>query len=300
MKSAKFVLFLTLAFVLIITGCGKSTDKAASGSAPSPQASGASSPQASSAAVEQEVVKIVTNNQVPFPKFYNIDANGNTSGYIVDYYKLLEERLPEYKFEYEAADFNGQLIGTETGKYDIAGFVWFKNKEREDKFVFSEPFGYSLTVLAVKNDRNDIHSLDDVVGKKLVPMAPNSGLRGIVLEYNRQHPGKEFKLTDVDKWTIAGDLQSVASGQYDVDFKNLTQFEAVNEELKLGLKIASLVTKEPAYFLFNKNKPELAEKFGKVTKELIEDGTLPKLSEKWFGFDHFKALEEIQQQLSIK
>ncbi|WP_240422058.1 transporter substrate-binding domain-containing protein [Paenibacillus periandrae] len=288
MKLNKLTLLLTLTTTLMVTAC---SNNAANNGNSSP------SPTVSSSGAKQTVVKVATSS-VPFPALYNIDDKGNTSGYVVDYFKILEERLPEYKFQYEPADINGQLIGTETGKYDIAGWVWFKNAERQEKYVFSEPFGYSPTVLTTKKERNDIHSLDDVVNKKLVPMTPNSGLRSIILEYNRQHPGKEIAITDVDKFTIAGDLKMVASGQYDVDYKNLAQVEAVNKELNLGLKVAAVITKEPIYFLFNKKQGELAEKIGKITKELKENGTLSKLSEKWYGFDVYKDTTEIQQYLT--
>ncbi|MED0747305.1 transporter substrate-binding domain-containing protein [Aeribacillus composti] len=48
--------------------------------------------------------------------------------------------------------------------------------------------------------------------------------------------------------------------------------------------------------VYNKKHKELAEKIDKATAELIEDGTLPKLAEKWFGVDFFKDLDYIKKE----
>ncbi|WP_327872989.1 transporter substrate-binding domain-containing protein [Aeribacillus composti] len=50
------------------------------------------------------------------------------------------------------------------------------------------------------------------------------------------------------------------------------------------------------YIVYNKKHKELAEKIDKATAELIEDGTLPKLAEKWFGVDFFKDLDYIKKE----
>jgi L-cystine transport system substrate-binding protein len=285
MKSSKLIVILTVAMaLLLVSACSNNNNS--SNDAPTNSNANSAAPT---------VVK-VSIPSVPFPGFNNIDANGKQTGYNVDYLELLEQKLPEYKFDYETVDYQAMLIGTDTGKYDLAASVWFKNAEREQKYIYNHEYGYSLTVLATKEDRNDIQTLDDLVGKKIVPFVPTSGLRSIILEYNRNHQGAEITIEDIDKSTVAGDLKQVASGKYDVDYKNLSQVQAVNKELDLGLKVAGIVSKESAHFIFNKNKAEFAQRVEDVTKELIADGTLSELAVKWFGYDFFLPIEEIQQQ----
>lgn len=242
---------------------------------------------------DREVVKVVTST-IPLPAFWNIDLEGKGTGYVADYIEILEDELPQYDFQYELGDGSAQLLGVETGKYDMAAYTWFKNEEREQKYLFTEPFGNSYTVLITKDDRDDIHSLEDVVGKSVVPMTPISGLRAPINKFNEQNKDKQIVVDNVDKYTIEQDLKWVAEGKYDVDFKNLTAFTEVNEKLNLDLKIASVVTREPVYFLFNKEKEQLAKDVEEVTKKLIEDGTLSELSNKWFGFDSFEEIEDVQ------
>src|SRR5690606_27830155 len=107
MKSFKFAISLAILFALVLTACGGNSKEASNANG-------------------KKVVKVALTN-APFPQFNNIDASGKQTGYTLDYLALLEERLPEYKFEYEAVDATAMLIGTETGKYDMAATVMFKN-----------------------------------------------------------------------------------------------------------------------------------------------------------------------------
>ena len=64
----------------------------------------------------------------------------------------------------------------------------------------------------------------------------------------------------------------------------------------MPLKVGGIVSKEPTFVVFRKDHEELAAKFDEITKELIEDGTLPALAEKWFGVNFFEDLDYINQQ----
>ncbi|RKN80556.1 amino acid ABC transporter substrate-binding protein [Paenibacillus ginsengarvi] len=277
-------LLIVTAILLLLAGCGKEATQASAGGQ-----------SGSSAKTTPKVVKAALNT-VPVPLFSYLDENNKPAGFMIDYLKELEKKLPDYKFEYESADNEGQLIGTDTGKYAFAANFWFKNPEREKKYLYpQQEFGYSITALAVKPERNDIKTLDDLVGKKLVPMTPVSGFRYILKDYNLNHPGKEIKIEDVEKTTPADDLKLVESGKYDAHLLNVVHFEDAVKKLNLNLKVGGIISKEPVYLLFNKNQTELAKIIDEKTVELIKDGTLPKLSEKWFRVDVFKSLEYVQQ-----
>ncbi|GAA3403498.1 transporter substrate-binding domain-containing protein [Paenibacillus hodogayensis] len=281
-----------LASALAVTACGSSSNKD-NGGAPS---TGGGQP----AAAKVTVLK-VARNAVPNPPFSYLNDKNVMDGYTVEYLKLLDERLEEYKFEYEEIAREAMLVGVESGKYDFAANFYYRNPEREAKYLFSAvEYGYSLNSLIVKKDRDDIRSLDDMKGKKLTPMSPSTGLRTLVVDYNKKNASNPILVEDIDAVTDAEAVQWVASGKYDAFLTNTTVFENVNAQLKLPLKIAAYVTKEPIWVLFNKDKKDLAARFDEATKALIDDGTLPALSEKWFGVNMFKSLKDVNEQYKFK
>jgi L-cystine transport system substrate-binding protein len=283
MKKISFVTII-LASAIALTACGSSPTK--DNSAAPTTGSGAAAPKVT-------VLK-VAQNAVPNPPFSSLNDKNVMEGYTVEYLKLLDERLDEYKFEYEQIAREAMLVGVETGKYDFAANFYYRNPEREAKYLFGKvEYGHSLNSLIVKNDRNDIKSLDDMRGKKLTPMSPSTGLRTLVVDYNKKNANNPIIAEDIDAVTDAESIQWVAAGKYDAYLTNKTVFDNVNAQLKLPLKVAAYVTKEPIWVLFNKEKKDLAARFDEVTKAMIDDGTLPKLSEKWFNVNMFKPIEEV-------
>jgi L-cystine transport system substrate-binding protein len=241
------------------------------------------------------VVKVGVSNDIT-PPFWSADSNNNPVGYDIDYLNALEKKLPQYKFAYEWGDEEAQLLATDTGKYAFTLGFFFKTPERAQKFLYPEnAFGYSVTALVTKTDRNDIKTLDDMVGKKFPPVSASGGLRSILNNYNTQHPDSQLTLESIDKPSTADNLKSVAEGNADAIFLNVVTFDAINKKLNLPLKISGVVSKEPVYLVFNKNQTKLQQDIDKATSELITDGTLSGLSQKWFNVDFFKDIDYLNQ-----
>lgn len=244
----------------------------------------------------REIIKVALSDEVNPPFLYTDDDN-NPIGYDMDYMAEIEKKLPEYKFEYQFGEEETNLVGVDTGKFDLAINWFFSNPDREEKFLYPEnEYGYSLTALIVKSDRDDIQTLDDMVGKKFPPMPPGGGLRTILNGYNAQNPDNPLTIETMDHPSNADNLKRVDDGRADAVFLNKTTFDAIQEELQLDLKIGGVVSKEPIYVVMSKDHTELAQKFDEATAELIEDGTLSELSEKWFGTDIFQDLEYINEK----
>lgn len=280
MKKCSIIAIISFALLLIITAC--SSDE--------------NNKQSKTTEDGKKVVTVALSDEVNPPFLYTDDKN-NPIGFDMDYLKEVEKRLPDYKFEYVFGEEEANLVGVDTGKYTFAINWFFKNPEREKKFLYPEhEYGYSLTALVVHKDRNDIRSLEDMVGKKLAPMPPSGGLRTILNGYNAKNPDKQIEIETIEHPSNADNLKGVAEGRYDAVFINVTTFKEIQKELNLDLKIGGIVSKEPVYVVFNKNETELAKKFDEITAELIENGTLAKLAEKWFGVNFFEDLEYIQRE----
>lgn len=234
-----------------------------------------------------KVVKIaLVNDAKPFTY---IDSNGDASGYDAEVLKEINKKLPQYKFEFSGMSQSAVLLGVDSDKYDLGTCHFYKSAEREKKYLFpDEPFGLSDLKLVTKKDRNDINSMADLVGKKLVPIPANDARYTIVKDYNAKNPDKQVKLETIDALNPADTFKMVASGQYDAAVYPAAAFPAVQKSLNLDIKLTGTVAKVPTYFVLNKKDTQLKADIDKTLKELKTDGTLSKLSVKWYGEDLYK------------
>ncbi|WP_141432235.1 transporter substrate-binding domain-containing protein [Bacillus sp. 03113] len=279
MKRLWITAILTLGLIFLITGCSQSTNA-----------------ENKNANQKQTVVKVALSDEINPPFLYTDDKN-NPIGYDIDYLKALDKKLPGYKFEYIFGEEESNLVGVSSGKYNFAINWFFKNPEREQKFLFPQhEFGYSLTSLVTKKGRNDIKTLDDMVGKTFPPVSPSGGLRSILNGYNEKHPNNPLKLESIDNPSTADNLKKVSNGEADAIFINVTTFKEAQKTLNLDLKVGGVVSKEPIWVVFNKDQSDLAKEIDKATEELTNDGTLSKLAEKWFKVDFFKDLDYINKE----
>ena len=95
-----------------------------------------------------EIIKVALSDEVN-PPFLYTDGNNAPIGYDMDYLEEVEKKLDgKYEFEYQFGEEESNLIGVSTNKFDFAINWFFKNPEREEKFLYGDPeYGYSMTAL---------------------------------------------------------------------------------------------------------------------------------------------------------
>lgn len=258
---------------------------------------GCSSDEDASDSSGAKVIKVALSDEVN-PPFLYTDSDNKPVGYDIDYLNAIEEKLDgTYTFKYQFGAEESNLIGVSTKKSDFAINWFFKNPEREEKFLYGDPeYGYSMTALIVQKDNTDIQSLEDLQGKKLAPMAPSGGLRTIINSYNEKNPAKAVEIDTIEQPSNADNLKGLAEGRYDAVFLNVSTFNAIQEEMNLNIKVGGVVSKEPVYIVYNKDNKEIQQAINEATKELTDDGTLSELAEKWFNVDFFQDIEYINKE----
>lgn len=226
-----------------------------------------------------------------------VDEKGEKHGYEYDVLLEVNKRLKDYQLDIQAVPPETQDVMMESGDAKVATGGYFKNAQREQNFLLPEsPIGASsLMVYVLKGNENKYNSFEDVVkaNLKLVPLTPNGGAYRIVDEWNKKH-GNLLKEIPVQSGVSAAErVKSLKEGQYDALIipNNLGVEELA---AKQGVELAAI--KEPikvnaTYVIVNKKEEKLAGEINDALKELRADGTLAKISTKWYKDDLLKLLK---------
>ena len=243
------------------------------------------------------VAHTVTNVPYDF-----LDEKGNADGFEIAVLKAVDELLPEYEFKFNGVSDEELLIGTESGKYQVGTKGAWITEERKKKFLIpSNPLAASVIGIAFrKENANQIKDLESFAkfSGKLIPISPQSAQFSVIQEFNEKHPSNQIKLVPSDVFDIADSYLWVLEGRYDAYFVLKLSFEKnVLKETgpyrQFADKLAYVPYKGiPTWPLFNKKEVELAAAYDKAVQTLKENGTISKLSLKYFGEDLFNFVSD--------
>lgn len=226
-----------------------------------------------------------------------VDEKGEKHGYEYDVLLEVNKRLKDYQLDIQAVPPETQDVMMESGDAKVATGGYFKNAQREQNFLLPEsPIGASsLMVYVLKGNANKYNSFEDVVkaNLKLVPLTPNGGAYRIVDEWNKKHGNLLQEIPVQSGVSVAERVKGLKEGQYDALIipNNLGVEELA---AKQGVELATI--KEPikvnaTYVVVNKKEEKLAGEINEALKELRADGTLAKISTKWYKDDLLKLLQ---------
>ena len=226
-----------------------------------------------------------------------VDEKGEKHGYEYDVLLEVNKHLKDYQLDIQAVPPETQDVMMESGDAKVATGGYFKNAQREQNFLLPEsPIGASsLMVYVLKGNENKYNSFEDVVkaNLKLVPLTPNGGAYRIVDEWNKKHGNLLKEIPVQSGVSVAERVKGLKEGQYDALIipNNLGVEELA---AKQGIELAAI--KEPikvnaTYVIVNKKEEKLAGEINEALKELRADGTLAKISTKWYKDDLLKLLK---------
>lgn len=261
---------LTAALLLAACGGDKSAD---------------SSTEAAKEDGVQEII-VGTGNQMLNIAYINEDDK--LDGYDIDLLKAIDKKVEAISFKYESMDFSSLLLNLESGKIDMIAHNMAKNKEREEKFLFNkQPYNAIPTHIVVNEKTDDINSLDDLQGKT-VGLVPTSNASLFFEKYKKDN-NLNTKITYISDTT---DLNNqLKTGRIDAIFSFPFSVNASNEKSDAQQKIVGdELMFTDIYFLFDKKGTKIADEVDVAVKELIADGTVAELLEKWFDADYSAQL----------
>jgi L-cystine transport system substrate-binding protein len=279
-------LLLAVLLVVALAGCGSQPTQSGTPATGEP-ASGETD------AGKQEVKKIGVGTMGTYYPFSYVDEKGRVTGFDIEVLREVEKRVEGIQFEFKPTPWDSMFLGLEAGKYQVVANQITKNPEREQKYLFTDNSYFTCqSVIIVKKGRKDIKSLDDLQGKT-VGSAVGDSFTKILEDYNKEHNNAiNIKYYDgTDPTTI---LQDVAAGRIDAYLNDPIMASETAKKLGLDVEIVEKpVEAVPAYFVFRKDEEgqALKEKVDKALAEMIQDGTLSKMSIEWFGKDYTKPVQ---------
>ena len=255
------------------------------------------------ASSSEQVITLQVAHTQSYAPYDFINDKGESDGFEVAILKAVDEKLTNYQFEYTGTSDEDLLIGLESGKYDIGTKGAWYTAERAEKFVIpEEAIAASIIGFTIrKEDEKRFTDIDHFASEKgkLVPISPQNAQYNVIQEYNKtaKHP---IDLTEAESFTVADAYAWVLEGRYDAYFDIKLSFEnAVLKEDGSYHQYANQLTWFPykgikTYPLLHKSdqNADFAKEYDAVIKELQADGTIAKLSEKYFGEDVFSYVTD--------
>ncbi len=242
------------------------------------------------------VVKTVVSSSEP-PLAW-ADEKGAIHGYEYDVLQAVNKELKSYELKIEAVPPETQDVLMESGEAKVAAGGYFANEQRKKNFILPEnPIGVSaFSVYVPASEASKYKNLDDVVkaNVKLAPFTPNGGAFRIMTEWNKQHNNVLGESVPVrSNFSQAERVRGIKEGQFGalVTPNNLGIEDLGKKE---GLDIVALpepLQVNKTYVLVNKKEEKLGAEINAALKKLHDDGTLGKISEKWYKSDYFKLLK---------
>lgn len=252
-----------------LTACSGSTAPASSSSAES----GAG---ADLGLVKDGTLTVATEGTYRPFSFHGDGGTGALTGYDVEIIQAVAEKL-DLKVEFQETQWDAIFAGLDAGRFDVIANQVTINDEREEKYLFSEPYTVSPGVIVVKDDDDSISSFDDLEGK--------TAAQSLTSNWNELAKESGAKIEAVEGWAQAVAL--LRQGRVDATINDkLTFLDYETTDGPTGLKIAAETDEagEQA-FTFTKDKTALVKAVDGALDELRADGTLAEISEKYFGED---------------
>lgn len=224
---------------------------------------------------EGETETLIMATNASFPPYEYVEGE-TIVGIDAEIAGALAEKLG-MDLEIMDVEFGSIIAGVQSGKYDIGMAGMTVTEERKESVDFSITYATAVQVIIVPED-STATSIDDLADKMVGVQQDTTG--DIYLSASVEDGG--IGSDHVTQYKTGNDaVQGLLAGKVDavvIDNEPAKAYVAANE----GLKIleTSYVTEEYAIAV-SKDNPELLEKINTALSELIEDGTVQTIVDKY-------------------
>ena len=219
---------------------------------------------------DADVLVMATNAEFPPYEYHEGDK---IVGIDAEIAALIADKLG-MELKIEDVAFDSIIPGVQAGKYAMGMAGLTVTEDRLKDVNFSDTYAQGVQVVIVK-EGSDIKTIDDVTGKKIGVQTSTTGDIYATDDYGEEN------ITRYDNGAVA--VQALASGKVDcviIDNEPAKSYVASVE----GLKIleTEYVTEDYA-ICFNKEDTDLKDKVNAALKELIADGSVQTIIDKYIS-----------------
>ncbi|MFD1426767.1 cystine transport system substrate-binding protein [Kroppenstedtia sanguinis] len=212
-------------------------------------------------------------NYKPFS--FREEKSNKLTGYDVDVAREVAKRMG-VKAKFVETSWDSMLTGLSTGRFDLVANEVGIKEERKKKFDFSQPYSISYATIVVHQDNKEIRDIADVKGKRAA-QTPTSNYGQMAQDAGAEIVSYEDMMTA---------MRDVAAKRADLSFNDRLAIAEMMKTVDLPLKtVGKPMEKSESAFPVPKGNKELLQEIDKALDEMRKDGTLTKISEKWFEED---------------
>jgi cystine transport system substrate-binding protein len=213
-----------------------------------------------------------------YPPFSFVGDDGKLTGFEVEFSEALAKELG-VKVKLQATPWAGILAALESKRLDVVINQVTISDERKKKYDFSEPYTVSgIQALVQTKDAGKFKTANDLSGAKV-----GVGLGTNYEQWLKENvPGAIVKTYDDDPTKYA-DLRVGRIDAILVD--RLAALELISKTKDKLAVSGEPFSRQEAGIALRKGEPELLDAINKAIDKLRADGTLAKLSQKYFQAD---------------
>ena len=273
MKKKAISMLLAAAMVFSLAACGAKSDS------DTKETKKETTADAKDESSDKEITVVATGSFYPISY---TDDDGNLTGFEVEALKEVCKRA-DIAVNWELSDDSSAMFGgVDSGKYDtIVGQVSVTD-ERKKAYQFTDVYAENSIKMCVRGD-DPAESVDDLQGRK-VCIEFGTVLQDFFDKYNAEHSADE----QIECVETAGNIyEELEVGHYDAFPITELSFDSVMEKGEYDFKLIGdpIIIDYQAWPFAKDADPEIIKAINKSIKEMQDDGTLSKLSEKFYGRD---------------